>query len=148
MRSIDVSNPTRHCLCLSLLTWCFSPFPPPLNHAGIGLLSNPRAAYGEHIRANTHTPTWKTRGLWRRKIMYSHSTPLSRSVTPKMWKENSQPHRLDETHPRGLVTAFQYLGYTQKKTCTTVDIKHTLHIQHKFETTRSASLIKKNSNSH
>lgn len=45
------------CECLSLLTWCFSPFPPPLQCADTALLSNPRAAYGGRTlnRADTQT---------------------------------------------------------------------------------------------
>lgn len=46
------------CECLSLLTWCFSPFPPPLQCADTGLLSNARAGYGQTLnRADTHTHT-------------------------------------------------------------------------------------------
>ena len=101
------------CECLPLLTWCFSLFPPPLQCADTGLLSNPRAAYGAHtlIRVDTHAHTWKTQELWRRKIMYSHSTSPC-SVTPKNVTRNSERLRLDEIQASDRSPATAPLGNT------------------------------------
>lgn len=90
------------CECVSLLTWCFSPFPPPLKCADTRLLSNQRTAYGEHtlIRADTHTQTHlENPGTLKEEDNVLPLHPSIMLCDPKNVRRNSKPHCLEDILP-------------------------------------------------